>query len=93
MFVSLAPQRVKHDSGYIVQTGGRYALQYIYRDVFAEVEADFATVTGVYSDTLFIRRGDGPPENPSPEERNLILTRILSALDFWGMKHEICSRK
>jgi hypothetical protein len=29
MFTQLTPQTIQHDSGYIVQTGGRFSLEYI----------------------------------------------------------------
>jgi len=89
MFTKLTPQRIKHDSGYIVQTGGRFSLQYMEGDLVAEIKADFATVTGLYPDSLAIRRGS-TPEIPTDQMRELILTRIIEGLKFWNMKYEIC---
>lgn len=93
MFTALAPQRAKHQSGFIVQTGGRHSLQYLDGDLFAEVEVDFAALTGIYADSLIIQVGNAQRRKPSPEEREIILGRIASALEFWKMAYEICYRE
>lgn len=91
MFTRLSPQKVRHNSGYIVQTGGRYSLQYLDEDMAAEVLADFAPTTGIYPDSLTIRDNkDSPPRSPNTEERNMIMGRIEAALQFLGEQYEIC---
>src|SRR5205809_5407667 len=90
MFTRLAPQKVRHNSGYIVQTGGRYSLQYLHGDMAAEVQADFAPTTGIYPDSLTIRDNEGSPPRPAnSEERKMIMGRIEAALQFLGEKYEI----
>ena len=91
MFTRLTPQRVRHSSGYIVQTGSRYSLQYLEGDTVAEVEADFAPVTGLYPDSMTIRaKNDAATRPATPEEKELIISRIESALKFLGEKYERC---
>lgn len=91
MFTKLAPQKVQHSTGYIVQTGGRYSLQYLDGEMVAEVQADFAKTTGIYPDSLTIRdQKYSPPRQPRPEERDTIIARIEAALQFLGERYEIC---
>jgi hypothetical protein len=91
MFTRIAPQKVQHNSGYIVQTGGRYCLQYLDGGMEAEVQADFAPTTGIYPDSLTIRDNEGSTPRPaSSEERKMIMGRIEAALKFLGEEYEIC---
>jgi hypothetical protein len=91
MFTSLKPQRVQHDSGYIVQTGGQFSLQYLNEDLIAGIAVDNGPViTGLYPESMTLRRGKNAPLfAPTLDERDLIMGRIISALDFWKMKYEI----
>ena len=89
MFTDLAPQKIQHHTGYIVQTGGRYSLQYVDGDIFAEIEVDFGPITGLYPDSMTVRRGDSAPALPSSDERELIVARVEEALNYWGMKFKI----
>lgn len=93
MFTRLTPQKVQHRSGYIVQTGSRHSLQYLDGDTTAEIEADFASVTGIYPDSMTIRLRNEPKARPaSSEEKALIMERIESALKFLGEKYEFCKK-
>ncbi len=92
MFTQLTPQKVQHSSGYIVQTGGRDSLQYLVGDTGAEVEADFASVTGIYPDSMTIRvKNDASARPATPQEKSLIMGRIESALKYLGEKYELCA--
>ena len=91
MFTRLTPQKVQHSSGYIVQTGSRYSLQYVDGDIIAQVQADFARITGPYPDSMTIRvKNDAATRPASPQEKALIMSRIESALKFLGEEYEIC---
>lgn len=91
MFNRITPQKVQHHSGYIVQTGSRYSLQYIDGDLSAEVEADFAPVIGLYPNSMTIRCANGSPaRTATKEEQELIMNRIECALKFLGEKYELC---
>jgi hypothetical protein len=92
MFTQITPQKLQHNSGYIVQTGGRYSLQYIDGDLVAEIQVDFATVTGLYPDSMTIRK-NAISRIPTAQEREVIFDRIIKALDYWKMKYEICNGK
>lgn len=92
MFKRLAPQKVQHTSGYIVQTGGRYSLEYIGDKVTASVEADFVRVTGIYPESMTIRDLNASTRPATEEERARIMERITSALAFLGEKYEIYRR-
>ena len=74
--------------GYIVQSGGRFSLQYLDGDLIAEIKVDRAEVTGLFPNSMTIVKG-GVSKIPNDKERNLILSRIINALGFWGMKYEI----
>jgi hypothetical protein len=90
MFTRLAPQKVQHSSGYIVQTGSRYSLQYLDGGTVAEVQADFAPVTGIFPNSMTIRaKNDTSPRPATPDEKALIMSRIESALKFLKEKYEL----
>jgi DNA repair exonuclease SbcCD ATPase subunit len=92
MFKDIAPQQVQHDSGYIVQSGGRYSLQYIDGDLLAEIEGDRGpSVIGIFPRSMVVRQG-GVEKIRVPNEKQLIIDRITSALAHWGMKYEIYER-
>ncbi len=91
MFTQLAPQKVQHSSGFIVQTGSRYSLEYLDGNTVAEVEVDFAPVTAIYTDSVIIRTKNDISARPAtPEEKVIIVSRIESALQFLGAKYELC---
>lgn len=90
MFTSVRPQIARHDSGYIVQSGGKYKLEYLDKDLFAEIIVDRAAITGLYPETMTLRKGENAlPIAPTLDEQDLIMSRIISALEFWKMKYEI----
>ena len=93
MFTRIAPQRAQHDDGSVVQIGGRYAVQYVQGNLMAEIEADFAALTGIYPETLIMHRMDGSPITTTDEERSAILAKILSGLSCLGVKYELCNGK
>lgn len=89
MFTKLTPQRIRHNSGYIVQSGGRFSFQYIDGDLVAEIPVDRAKITGLYPDSMTIHKGSNS-EAPTEQVRELILNRIIEGLKFWNMEYEIC---
>lgn len=93
MFTRIAPQRAQHTDGSIVQVGSRYSVQYRRGDLTAEVEADFAAVTGIYPDTLTVHRVGGGSSTLTDKERETILNRIKSGLECLGIKYEMCRRR
>jgi hypothetical protein len=88
MFKKLAPQKAQHKSGYIVQTGGRYTLQYIDGDLLAEVDVDFGPVTTVYPESMRLQKS-GTQVPVSPEQRATITDRMVKVLTFWNMNAQI----
>jgi hypothetical protein len=88
MFTKLTPQRIQHDSGYIVQTGSRDSLQYINGEVLAEVRSDFGPITTIYSKSLVLIKNENKIP-PSIDDQKLILKRITDALDFLGEEYEL----
>jgi hypothetical protein len=56
MFERIAPQKVQHRSGYMVQTGSPESLQYVNGEVTAEVKAAFGPITTIYSNSLVLRK-------------------------------------
>ena len=90
MFIRISPQKAQHRSGFIVQVGSRYSVQYMPGDLTAEVSADFAAVTGIYPETLTLSRTDGCSMTPTAEDRKMIIKRIKNGLEFLGMRCELC---
>ena len=92
MFTRIAPQRAQHSSGFIVQVGGRYSVQYLHGDLVAEVEADMLCQTvPLYVETLVLRRASGRSVALPLEERKIILERIENGLEFLGIPYELCN--
>jgi hypothetical protein len=91
MFTSLKPQIIQHSSGYTVQSGGQFSLQYLDGNLIAEIKVDRAAITGLYPESMIIRKGENaPPIAPTLDEQDLIMGRIISGLESWKMKYEIC---
>lgn len=83
MFLKLAPQKVQHSDGYIVQVTDRFHVEYMEGARRAIIEVDFASITGVYRDTLQMW-------SQAETERALVLSRIVGGLEAMGCKVEIC---
>jgi hypothetical protein len=48
MFTKLAPQKVKHSDGYLVQVANRQCVEYVEPHRKAMIEVDFGNSVGVY---------------------------------------------
>lgn len=83
MFRKLAPQKVQHSDGYVVQVADRTHVEYIEGAKRAVVEVEFAPVIGVYRNTL-------QPCDEIETEREVILDRIVAGLQAMGCKVELC---
>jgi hypothetical protein len=91
MFNRIAPQRAQHSLGFIVQTGGRFAIQYLEKDFVVEVMTDLTdAIAPLYVDTLAINKAGTIPSGLSPERAKVILDRIKDGLDCLEIKYEIC---
>lgn len=91
MFQRLAPQRVKHSSGFVVQIADRETVEYLDGARSARITVDFAELTGVYEDTLTdwsLPAGGGMKMTDA--ERPVVLKNIGDALAFMGVRFEWC---
>jgi hypothetical protein len=90
MFTRLAPQKVQHSSGYIVQVAGRESVEYIEPDRKTMVNVDFSRTVGVWASTLREwHTSDGKTEM-SPAEQSEVLKRIVLGLEAMGSTVEVC---
>ena len=81
MFEKIAPQKVRHKTGYIVQVGSRHSVEYIDDQLFASVEVEFAPkVTLVYEKTL---------KGSAVSDHQEILNRIAAGLVAMGCNVEL----
>jgi hypothetical protein len=93
MFKLIAPQKAQHSLGFIVQTGGPYAVQYVEKTFMAEVKADLTcTIVPLYIDTLALNKADSVPSGITKEHAELIINRIIEGLDCLGVKCKICKK-
>jgi sporulation-control protein spo0M len=83
MFHTLAPQRVHHDDGYIVQVADRHHVEYLDGSQRWVVEVEFAPVVGIYRDTL-------GSERSSATDFDTVLRRIAAGLEAMGSNVEVC---
>lgn len=88
MFIRLAPQKVKHSDGYIVQSAGREKIEYIEQEMVVEIERDIGKTMGIYRDSIKVKKGE--KEYLSNDEQQVILERVGKALDFMGTEYEWC---
>ena len=92
MFTRIAPQKVQHSSGYIVQVGSRSSIQYSDNKMRAEIEVDFAPVTGIYPETLVVTGISGEQLVLSEHELEAILQCILKGIAALGINFEVCRK-
>lgn len=88
MFTMLGPQKVQHDSGYVVQTGDRYHLEYLEGERVAVVEVDFGSVISIYVDRIAWKT----PSNALPitwQEKAKIVERVVAVLRFQHERFEL----
>ena len=91
MFTILAPQKVQHSSGFIVQTGGRYAIQYVEKSFMAEVMTDLTdSIVPIYVETLALNKAGNTPSGITEEHAELIINRIKEGLKCLDVEYEIC---
>lgn len=91
MFQRLAPQRVQHSSGFIVQIADRETVEYLDGARSARITVDFADLTGVYEDTLTDwSLPEGHCLKMTDAERPMVLRNIGDGLAFMGVRFEWC---
>lgn len=84
-FTLLAPQRVQHSSGFLVQVKDRSHVEYIEGDDVAMVEVDFGRTMAIYEDTLKLVGSDSARDTMSPQRRDEIVDRIRAGMKFMGV--------
>jgi hypothetical protein len=84
MFKKLSPQKVQHDSGYIVQVASRTSVEYLDANRKATVDVDFAASIGIYRKTLRGWLG------MNDDDKNEVLNRIVAGLKAMGSDVELC---
>ena len=92
MFKRLRPQKVQHSSGFIVQSAGRYAVEYIENDRLAKITRDIGIPQDpLYRDTLtdWIL-ADGTTIPMTDADRARVLDNIGQGLAFMGVNVEWC---
>ena len=89
MFTQIAPQKVRHSSGYIVQIGSRHAVEYYDARCKASVEVEFGKPNAVYASTLTAGCLSGSPLNLLDTEKAEIIQRIVEGLRAMGSSAEI----
>jgi hypothetical protein len=82
MFRKLAPQKVQHSDGYVVQVADRTHVEYIDGVKRAVVEVEFAPIVGVYRSTLEIF-------NEARTTSDVVLGRIVAGLEAMGCEVEL----
>jgi hypothetical protein len=90
MFTKLAPQKVRHSNGYVVQVANRESVEYLEAGRRAVVGVDFAATVGVYAKTLkeWITP-EGKMEMTDLDQAE-ILRRIVAGLEAMGSTVEVC---
>jgi hypothetical protein len=90
MFTKLAPQKVRHSSGYVVQVANRESVEYLEAERRAVIGADFGVTVGVYANTLkewLIP--EGKMEMTALDQAEIV-RRIVAGLEAMGSTVEVC---
>jgi hypothetical protein len=74
MFTRLAPQKVKHSDGYVVQVANRECVEYIEPHRKAMIEVGFGNSVGVYIETLNGWLSDAGISPMSPSDREHVIS-------------------
>lgn len=90
MFVRVAPQKVRHSGGYVVQVANRSSVEYLDAKHKAVIAVEFGRSVGVYASTLKERDDSGLELRSSPVVRAEILGRIVAGLEAMGSTVELC---
>ena len=87
-FERLAPQAVRHTSGYRVQIGDRYSVEYLEGDEVASIAADLeGPVVVLHRDSV---RWTKPHEHPATEdERTMLVDRVRAGIEAMGDTCEV----
>lgn len=90
MFVRLAPQMVRHSSGYLVQIASRDRVELIASDgAIVSVETEFGPVSAIYADSIEMLDADARPTSLTDEQKQTLLTQIKAGLEAMGGVYEI----
>jgi hypothetical protein len=89
-FTLLSSQRVRHKDGYIIEIVDRETVHYIEPNRRASVYVDFATLTGIYRDTLSPWRTADGTTQMNAQDRRIVLERVADGLRAMGLDVEIC---
>jgi hypothetical protein len=90
MFSRLAPQKVRHSSGYLVQIASRERVELIERDGGeVHVAAEFGPVSTVYADSIKKFDANGGQINLTDEQKVVLLAQIKAGLEAMGGIYEI----
>lgn len=90
MFSRIAPQKVRHSSGFVVQVASREKVELIRTDgSVAAVEVDFSDLTGIYAESLTLRSHDGATVVINSHERAELLQQIQEGLEAMGCRCEV----
>ena len=90
MFTRIAPQKVLHSSGYLVQVASRDRVELIESDgVVVRVEAEFGPVSTLYADSIKKLDAGGRLAPLSDEQKKTLLAQIKAGLEAMGGVYEI----
>lgn len=88
MFDLVGKQKVRHDSGYIVEILDRQTVRYVDGHCSATMAVDFGPTTAIYVDTLTMtRNGVGDPGPPVDAET--VRDRVVNGLHALGLTCDI----
>jgi len=90
MFTKLAPPKVRHSSGYVVQVANREAVEYLEAERRAVVGVDFGITVSVYANRMKEWLVSGGSSEMSAGDRTEIVRRIVAGLEAMGSKVVVC---
>ena len=84
MFTRLAPQKVKHSDGFVVQIANRHSAEYIESSRRATISVEFGAWVCVYENTLSAWSSDAGGSSMSATDRERVARRIVAGLEAMG---------
>lgn len=90
MFVQVAPQRVRHASGFVVQVASKERVELFELDgSVVSVEVEFGQLTTIWGDSVRKLGSDGGSVTLSSSEQNDFVSKIKAGLEAMGGPCEV----
>ena len=86
MFMMLTSQRVRDDSGFVVQVSNQETAEYFEPNLKVAVTIEFGVKVGIYPETLRALNNADKPVELAPEKKTAVIQSIAAGLAAMGVE-------